>query len=182
MSGADKPKFMTGAYSFICSYSSTDALCLRLNQVAWQWCVGDSYWYGDYVAAVPFPGVRNSYCRFSRTHGNRVSLRIRHPHSQRIAPRRGRKSTRHTVKFWHRFPRITSGRLSGLIEPLRLSGLLDRFRGCLSILRRRHVTASAANFRYPLPVRIVRREQSSNFFFHVIHNAPGGRLPLSIMR
>jgi hypothetical protein len=49
---------MTGAYSFICSYSSTDALCLRLNQVAWQWRVGDSYWYGDYVAAMPFPGVR----------------------------------------------------------------------------------------------------------------------------
>ena len=49
---------MTGAYSFICDYSSTDALCLRLNQVAWQWHVGDSYWYGDYVAARPFPGVR----------------------------------------------------------------------------------------------------------------------------
>lgn len=49
---------MTGAYSFICDYSSTDALCLRLNQVAWQWRVGDSYWYGDYVAAVPFSGVR----------------------------------------------------------------------------------------------------------------------------
>ena len=49
---------MTGAYSFICDYSSTDALCLRLNQVAWQWSVGDSYWYGDYLAARPFPGVR----------------------------------------------------------------------------------------------------------------------------
>ena len=49
---------MTGAYSFICGYSSTDALCARLNQVAWNWRVGDSYWYGDYVAAVPFPGVR----------------------------------------------------------------------------------------------------------------------------
>jgi hypothetical protein len=49
---------MTGAYSFICAYSSTDALCLRLNQVAWNWRVGDSYWYGDYVSAVPFPGVR----------------------------------------------------------------------------------------------------------------------------
>jgi hypothetical protein len=48
---------MTGAYSFICDYSSTDALCARLNQVAWQWRVGASYWYGDYVAAVPFPGV-----------------------------------------------------------------------------------------------------------------------------
>jgi hypothetical protein len=49
---------MTGAYSFICDYSSTDALCERLNQVAWKWRVGDSYCYGDYVATVPFPGVR----------------------------------------------------------------------------------------------------------------------------
>lgn len=49
---------MTGAYSFICDYSSTDALCARLNQVAWLWRLGDSYWYGDYVAAAPFPGVR----------------------------------------------------------------------------------------------------------------------------
>ena len=49
---------MTGAYSFICGYSSTETLCARLNQLAWKWRVGDSYWYGDYVAAVPFPGVR----------------------------------------------------------------------------------------------------------------------------
>ena len=49
---------MTGAYSFICEYSSTEALCARLNQVAWKWQMGDSYWYGDYVAARPFPGVR----------------------------------------------------------------------------------------------------------------------------
>jgi hypothetical protein len=49
---------MAGAYSFICDYSSTDTLCERLNQVAWQWRVGDSHWYGDYVAARPFPGVR----------------------------------------------------------------------------------------------------------------------------
>jgi hypothetical protein len=49
---------MTGAYSFICDFSSTDTLCARLNQVAWQWHLGDSYWYGDYVAARPFPGVR----------------------------------------------------------------------------------------------------------------------------
>jgi hypothetical protein len=34
---------MTGAYSFICDYSSTDTLCARLNQVAWQWHLGDSY-------------------------------------------------------------------------------------------------------------------------------------------
>jgi hypothetical protein len=49
---------MTGAYSFICDYSSTEALCARLNQVAWHWQMGDSHWYGDYVAARPFPGVR----------------------------------------------------------------------------------------------------------------------------
>ena len=49
---------MTGAYSFICDYSSTDALCLRLNQVGWRWQMGDSHWYGDYVASRPFPGVR----------------------------------------------------------------------------------------------------------------------------
>ena len=57
---------MTGAYSFICSYSSTDALCARLNQIAWQWRVGDSYWYGDYLAAVPFPGVRIRIVDFPR--------------------------------------------------------------------------------------------------------------------
>ena len=49
---------MTGAYSFTCDYPSTEALCARLNQVGWHWQVGDSYWYGDYVATRPFPGVR----------------------------------------------------------------------------------------------------------------------------
>jgi len=49
---------MTGAYSFVCEYSSTDALCARLNHVAWKWSVGDSHWFGDYIAASPFPGVR----------------------------------------------------------------------------------------------------------------------------
>jgi hypothetical protein len=49
---------MTGAYSFICTYSFTDALCARLNQVAWKWHVGDSHWYGDYVASRPFSAVR----------------------------------------------------------------------------------------------------------------------------
>jgi hypothetical protein len=48
---------MTGAYSFICDFPSTDTLCARLNQIAWKWGLGDSYWYGDYVIAVPFPGV-----------------------------------------------------------------------------------------------------------------------------
>lgn len=49
---------MTGAYSFICDYSSTDALRARLNQVGWWWQMGDSYWYGDYVVTRPFRGVR----------------------------------------------------------------------------------------------------------------------------
>ena len=33
-------------------------LCSRLNELEWKWQLGDSYWYGDYVAARPFPGVR----------------------------------------------------------------------------------------------------------------------------
>lgn len=49
---------MTGAYSFTCRYSSTSSLCLRLNQLTWEWRIGDSHWYGDYLAATPFPGVR----------------------------------------------------------------------------------------------------------------------------
>ena len=49
---------MTGAYSFICAYSSTEDLCARLNQLSWRWTVGDSHWYGDYLAAWPFRGVR----------------------------------------------------------------------------------------------------------------------------
>ena len=50
---------MTGAYSFTCKESSTDALCNRLNAVGgWSWAVGDSYWYGDYVVSRPFEGVR----------------------------------------------------------------------------------------------------------------------------
>ena len=50
---------MIGAYSFACKESSTDALCARLNaESGWQWHIGDSYWYGDYVACGPFEGVR----------------------------------------------------------------------------------------------------------------------------
>ena len=50
---------MTGAYSFICSESSTDALCAHLNaESGLRWHLGDSYWYGDYVACRPFEGVR----------------------------------------------------------------------------------------------------------------------------
>jgi hypothetical protein len=50
---------MTGAYSFTCDESSTDRLQTRLNSLGgWNWTLGDSYWYGDYVACVPFEGVR----------------------------------------------------------------------------------------------------------------------------
>jgi hypothetical protein len=50
---------MTGAYSFTWEESSTEKLCARLNALGgWTWGVGDSYWYGDYVVARPFPGVR----------------------------------------------------------------------------------------------------------------------------
>lgn len=50
---------MTGAYSFVCAYASTDALLARLNAMGgWTWRQGDSHWYGDYLACNPFPGVR----------------------------------------------------------------------------------------------------------------------------
>jgi hypothetical protein len=50
---------MTGAYSFLCQYRSTDALLGRLQELGiWQWRIGDSYWYGDYLGCRPFPGVR----------------------------------------------------------------------------------------------------------------------------
>lgn len=50
---------MTGAYSFICKEGSTGLLCARLNTLGgWQWWVGDSHWYGDYVACSPFEGTR----------------------------------------------------------------------------------------------------------------------------
>jgi hypothetical protein len=50
---------MTGAYSFICRESSTDQLCARLNSLGgWNWSLGDSYWYGDYLRCVPYEGAR----------------------------------------------------------------------------------------------------------------------------
>jgi hypothetical protein len=50
---------MTGAYSFVCAYASTDALLARLNAMGpWTWRQGDSHWYGDYLACHPFGGVR----------------------------------------------------------------------------------------------------------------------------
>jgi hypothetical protein len=50
---------MTGAYSFICQYSSTSSLQQRLNEMGgWQWVMGDSHWYGDYLACAPLEGVR----------------------------------------------------------------------------------------------------------------------------
>jgi hypothetical protein len=50
---------MTGAYAFSCEYSTTGFLLDRLNELGiWKWVQGDSYWYGDYLACRPFPGVR----------------------------------------------------------------------------------------------------------------------------
>ncbi len=62
---------MTGAYEFICPYKSTDDLYARLNQLGgWQWQIGDSHWYGDYVACLPFAGVRIRICDFPAKVGN----------------------------------------------------------------------------------------------------------------
>lgn len=51
---------MTTAYSFVWKESATDTLCARLNaENGWRWrVVGDSLWYGDYIASRPFEGVR----------------------------------------------------------------------------------------------------------------------------
>jgi hypothetical protein len=56
---------MTGAWSFECEFSSTDALLIRLNALGgWQWRQGDSHWYGDYLGTVPFEGARIRICDF----------------------------------------------------------------------------------------------------------------------
>ena len=56
---------MTGAYEFICQERSTAELLSRLNGLGgWTWRLGDSHWYGDYVACVPFAGVRLRICDF----------------------------------------------------------------------------------------------------------------------
>jgi hypothetical protein len=56
---------MTGAYAFSCDYSSTGNLQARLSEIGgWEWHIGDSYWYGDYLACRPFPGVRIRICDF----------------------------------------------------------------------------------------------------------------------
>jgi hypothetical protein len=60
---------MTGAYAFSCKLPSTDNLLLRLNELGpWKWSMGDSHWYGDYVACAPFPGVRIRICDFPGKH------------------------------------------------------------------------------------------------------------------
>ncbi len=56
---------MSGAYEFVCAKSSTDELFARLQELGpWKWRIGDSYWYGDYVACVPFLGVHIRICDF----------------------------------------------------------------------------------------------------------------------
>jgi hypothetical protein len=50
---------MTGAYAFVCAYGDTHALFARLNAMGdWGWRIGDSHWYGDYLACTPFDGVQ----------------------------------------------------------------------------------------------------------------------------
>lgn len=62
---------MTGAYEFVCALGSTDALFSRLQELGtWEWRIGDSYWYGDYLACVPFSGVRIRICDFPALEGN----------------------------------------------------------------------------------------------------------------
>ncbi len=61
---------MTGAYSFVGKDESTEELCARLNaESGWQWHMGDSYWYGDYIACTPFAGVRIRIFEFSMEGG-----------------------------------------------------------------------------------------------------------------
>ena len=67
----DRKYLMTGAYEFSCAERSTADLLLRLNALGgWNWRLGDSHWYGDYAACVPFPGVRIRICDFPRTTEN----------------------------------------------------------------------------------------------------------------
>ncbi len=56
---------MTGAYSFVCTYGTTDALLARLNALGgWTWRQGDSHWYGDYLACNPADDIRIRICDF----------------------------------------------------------------------------------------------------------------------
>lgn len=63
---------MTGAYAFSCEYSTTGFLLDRLNELGlWEWDQGDSYWYGDYLACRPFPGVRIRIVDFPELRDNK---------------------------------------------------------------------------------------------------------------
>jgi hypothetical protein len=56
---------MTGAYEFVCAKASTRELHARLQELGpWDWRIGDSHWYGDYLACTPFSGVRLRICDF----------------------------------------------------------------------------------------------------------------------
>ena len=62
---------MTGAYEFVCKEPSTEQLCASLNRASgWIWTLGDSYWYGDYIASRPFPGVRIRIVDFPEPSGD----------------------------------------------------------------------------------------------------------------
>ena len=74
---------MTGAYSFVCQYNSTASLLQRFEAMAgWQWSIGDSHWYGDYLACGPFAGVRIRIVDFP----HRADQDFRYESDIRISP------------------------------------------------------------------------------------------------
>jgi len=73
----------TWAYEFLCKESSTEQLCARLNSVdGWNWSLGDSHWYGDYVRCVPFEGVRIRIVDFPK----RVNAEYKYDADVRLSP------------------------------------------------------------------------------------------------
>jgi hypothetical protein len=52
-------------------------LLSRLNGLGgWEWHLGDSHWYGDYVACAPFAGVRIRICDFPGRVGDEYRYRV----------------------------------------------------------------------------------------------------------
>jgi hypothetical protein len=67
---------MTGAYDFVCQDRSTAELLSRLNALGgWSWRMGDSHWYGDYLACGPFAEVRIRICDFPERAENEFRYR-----------------------------------------------------------------------------------------------------------
>ena len=60
----------------ICLPGATRELLSRLNALGrWEWRMGDSHWYGDYVSCIPFPGVRIRICDFPERAGDECRYR-----------------------------------------------------------------------------------------------------------